>query len=419
MKVYLVGGAVRDQLLGLPIKERDWVVVGASPEALVNLGYRQVGRGFPVFLHPKTQEEYALARTEKKLGPGYYGFTCDANKSVTLVEDLARRDLTINAIAMDADGVLIDPYHGQADIRDKVLRHVSPAFVEDPVRVLRIARFMARFQHLGFTVAPETRVLMQKMVRSGELDHLVVERVWQEWHKSFHEKNPDVFITTLRDCGALRIILPEIDRLFGIPNPPQHHPEVDTGIHSLMALHVATQLSQDPVVRFAALVHDVGKACTPMGIWPKQKNHESLGLPVIDQLCHRLAIPNRFQKLAGLAVKWHLAIHSLSQQPAADILGIFHATQAFQDNRLFENLLLVCESDSRGRGVQKDAVSSSYRQARDWRVLLAECKKITARTFVEQGYTGEAIKDAVYVARMKCVEAYQSQQCPSYISENK
>lgn len=410
MKVYLVGGAVRDQLLGLPIKERDWVVVGATPETLVNLGYRQVGRGFPVFLHPENQEEYALARTEKKLGAGYYGFTCDANKSVTLAEDLARRDLTINAIAMDSDGMLIDPYHGQADIRDKILRHVSEAFVEDPVRVLRIARFMARFQHLGFTVAPETRVLIQKMVRSGELEHLVAERVWQEWHQSFHEKNPEAFITTLRSCGALRVILPEIDRLFGIPNPPQHHPEVDTGIHSLMALQVASQLSEDPVVRFAALVHDLGKASTPIGIWPKQKHHESLGLPVIKQLCDRLTIPNRFQKLAWLAVKLHLAIHRLAQQAPADILDIFHVTQAFQDERLFESLLLVCESDSRGRAVQKDAVSSSYRQAHDWRVLLAECKKVTARTFVEQGYTGEAIKDALHAARMKCVEAYQSQQ---------
>ncbi len=407
MKVYLVGGAVRDQLLGLPIHERDWVVVGAEPDTLLNLNYRQVGRGFPVFLHPETQEEYALARTEKKLGAGYYGFTCDTNSKVTLEEDLARRDLTINAMAMDSDGHLIDPYQGQQDIRRKLLRHVSAAFVEDPVRVLRVARFMARLQPLGFELASETRVLIQQMVRAGELEHLVAERVWQEWQQSLQEKNSMAFITTLRACGALRVILPEIDRLFGVPNPRIYHAEVDTGVHSLMVLEVAASLSNDPVVRFAAFVHDLGKACTLIEIWPKQTDHENLGLPVIAQLCRRLSIPNRYQKLALLAAQWHLAIHRLSQLSASEIVDIFMCTHAFQDDSLFENLLLVCEADSRGRGLQPTATPQDYRQAHDWRVLLAECKKITAQTCIEQGYTGAAIKDALYAARVACVARFK------------
>ena len=404
MKVYLVGGAVRDQLLGLSVKERDWVVVGSDPTTLTQLGYRQVGRGFPVFLHPETQEEYALARTEKKLGSGYYGFSCDANPSVTLEEDLARRDLTINAMAMDETGKLIDPYHGQADLRHKLLRHVSDAFVEDPVRVLRVARFMARFQSLGFQLAEETRVLIQNMVRSGELGHVVAERVWQEWQQSLQEDNPSSFIATLRACGALRIILPEIDQLFGVPNPRQYHPEIDTGIHSLMALDVAAKLSNDPVVRFAALLHDLGKACTPMANWPKQKDHENLGLAVIAQLCQRLAIPNRYQKMAMLASRWHLIIHRVSQARAVDILDLFHQTQAFHDETLLEQLFLVCEADARGRGRQEtNGDHPAYRQANDWRVILAECRKITAQAYVAQGYTGNAIKAAIQQARVDCI----------------
>ena len=405
MKVYLVGGAVRDQLLGLSIKERDWVVVGSDPQTLIKLGYRQVGRGFPVFLHPDTQEEYALARTEKKLGSGYYGFSCDTNPCVTLEEDLVRRDLTINAMAMDSAGTLIDPYGGQEDLRRKILRHVSAAFVEDPVRVLRVARFMARFQPLGFQLAAETRILIQDMVRSGELKHLVAERVWQEWQQSLHEKNPAMFITTLRSCGALRVILPEIDHLFGVPNLPVYHPEIDTGIHSLMALEVATALSSDPVIRLATLLHDLGKTCTSVAIWPKQSDHENLGLPAIAQLCRRLSIPNRYQKLATLAAQWHLIIHRVSRASPADILEVFAQTQAFQDETVLEQLLLVCEADAHGRGLHQANVDHlAYRQANDWRVLLAECRKITAQTYVAQGYTGVAIKDALYAARVDCLK---------------
>ncbi len=408
MKVYLVGGAVRDQLLGLSIKERDWVVVGADSNKLLSLGYRQVGRGFPVFLHPETQEEYALARTEKKLGKGYYGFTCDANPNVTLEEDLARRDLTINAMAMDGEGCLIDPYHGQQDIQRKILRHVSAAFVEDPVRVLRVARFMARLQPLGFELAPETRVLMQQMVRNGELENLVPERVWQEWQQSLQESNPTAFVTTLRSCGALRVILPEVDRLFGVPNPRVYHSEIDTGIHSLMALDVAASLSDDPMVRFAAFVHDLGKACTPMEIWPKQSNHDSLGVPVITQLCRRLSVPNRYQKLASVSAQWHLAIHRVSHLSALEIVDVFTHTQAFQDDMLFEKILIVCEADSQGRGTPSGLTAPAYRQAHDWRVLLAECRKITAQTCIAQGYTGSAIKDALHAARVACVDQFRN-----------
>jgi tRNA nucleotidyltransferase (CCA-adding enzyme) len=408
MKVYLVGGAVRDQLLGFPIKERDWVVVGGDSQTLLQLGYCQVGRGFPVFLHPESHEEYALARTEKKLGQGYYGFSCDANPSVTLEEDLARRDLTINAMAMDEHGDLIDPYGGQHDIQHKILRHVSAAFVEDPVRVLRVARFMARFASLGFQLAPETRVLIQSMVRQGELAHLVAERVWQEWQQSLQEPNPVSFITTLRSCGALRVVLPEIDQLFGVPSPAVYHPEIDTGIHTVMALEKASALTADPHVRFAALLHDLGKGQTPYAQWPKQTHHEHLGLPVIKQLCKRLAIPNAYQKLALVAAQWHLTIHRLDQLNAGEIVDLFQHTHAFQDETLFEQLLLVCEADACGRGrLSADRNVTHYRQASDWRVLLAACRKITAQPFVEQGYSGLEIKQAMHAARMACVSNLQ------------
>ena len=404
MKVYLVGGAVRDQLMGLSIKERDWVVVGAQANELIMQGYRQVGRDFPVFLHPETREEYALARKEKKIGQGYYGFTCDASSTVTLEEDLLRRDLTINAMAMDSAGKIIDPYSGQQDLQNKVLRHVSDAFVEDPVRVLRIARFMARFAHLGFQIAPQTLLLMQKMVRNGDLAHLVPERVWQEWQTSLQEKNPEAFITCLRACGALRIILPEIDHLFGVPNPHKHHPEVDSGIHSLLALKVACILTEDPIVRFATLVHDLGKAVTPISNWPKQKKHEQLGLPVIRDLCQRLIVPNRYQKLALLSAEYHLLIHKLSELPAKKVIEVLTKMNAFKANSLFEQLLLVCEADARGRWRVTMTEAPCYRQAQDWRVLLAQSCKINAQTYIEQGYTGAAIQTAMQEARVACVE---------------
>ncbi len=406
MKVYLVGGAVRDQLLGYPVNERDWVVVGETPQTLLNQGYQQVGRDFPVFLHPDTREEYALARTERKSAPGYYGFICDFNPGVTLNDDLARRDLTINAIAMDADGQLIDPYHGMDDLRAKVLRHVSPAFVEDPVRVLRVARFIARYHHLGFTLANETRVLMYTMVRNGELAHLVAERVWQELLGSLQEKNPELFICTLRACDALRVVLPELERLFGAPNPRRYHPEVDSGVHTLLALSQAVQLSDDPMVRFATLVHDLGKARTPISAWPSQRGHEELGLPMIDALCQRLRIPVNYRKFALMVSRFHLNIHRLRELRADTIVHIFERTDAFRRPQLFEKLLTVCEADARGRTLKTD-----YQQAQRWLHLLSECRKVTVKSLIEQGLIGqqsegEAIKLSLHQHRVTCVKHF-------------
>lgn len=403
MKVYLVGGAVRDQLLGYPVKERDWVIVGASPQELKIQGYQQVGRDFPVFLHPKTREEYALARTERKMAPGYHGFTCDFSSDVTLEDDLVRRDLTINAMAMDTDGKLIDPYHGQDDLRAKLLRHVSPAFIEDPVRVLRVARFAARYHHLGFKLADETRALMYEMVRRGELGHLVAERAWQEWQRSLQEKNPEQFINTLRACGALQIVLPELDALFGIPNPCRYHPEVDSGIHTLMVLSAVVEMSDNPIIRFAALTHDLGKACTPMGRWPGHHGHEELGLGVIEHLCQRLRIPADYRKFALMVSRFHLKIHRLNQLRPSTIVDIFDQTDAFRRRQLFDQLLVVCEADARGKGQQ-----TPYKQAQHWSHLLDECSKVSAQTLIAQGFQGEAIKLGLHRCRVVCVESLMS-----------
>jgi tRNA nucleotidyltransferase (CCA-adding enzyme) len=395
MKVYLVGGAVRDKLLGYPIKERDWVVVGSTPAKMKQQGYKQVGRDFPIFLHPNTREEYALARTERKSGVGYYGFTCDFNPHVTLEEDLARRDLTINAIALEDTGQLIDPYHGQDDLQARVLRHVSASFAEDPVRVLRVARFAARFHHLGFKLADETRALMYAMVKRGELSYLVPERVWREWSSSLQEKNPQIFISTLRSCGALHVILPEIDTLFGIPGSPIHHPEIDTGIHTLMAQQVATVLSDDPMVRFAVLLHDLGKALTPVAQWPSHPEHEAGGVPIVEALCLRLRIPVDYRKLAQMAARFHLTIHCLYSLDAEAIVNLFEQTDAFRNPHRFEKLVTVCEADARGVGKEV-----SYPQADDWRGLLNECLSIEAKEWVAKGYQGEAIKTALHDGRV-------------------
>ncbi|WP_412756990.1 multifunctional CCA addition/repair protein [Legionella bozemanae] len=399
MKVYLVGGAVRDQLLNLPVKERDWVVVGSSPDELLAKGFRKVGRDFPVFLHPKTSEEYALARTERKSAPGYYGFSCDFDKTVTLEEDLVRRDLTINAIAQDEEGQLIDPFNGKKDIEAKLLRHVSPSFVEDPVRVLRVARFAARFHHLGFKLADETRALMYTMVQRGELAHLVPERVWQEWQKSLGEKNPEQFIATLRSCDALRVILPELDALFGIPNPYRYHHEVDTGIHTLLVLHAAVTLTADPVIRFAALVHDLGKALSPANNWPSHHGHEERGVPIIEALCSRLRIPNDYRTLATMVSRFHLNIHRLSELQASTIVKLLEQCDAFRRPQLFYNMLIACESDAKGCGRDID-----YRQSKLWSYLLTECAKVNSQAIIAEGYKDDAIKQALHQRRVACVE---------------
>ncbi len=399
MKVYLVGGAVRDQLLGIPFHERDWVVVGATPQQLLNKKFRQVGRDFPVFLHPETKEEYALARTERKSAPGYYGFDCDFSSTVTLEEDLGRRDLTINAMAMDEQGNLIDPYQGQQDLNNRILRHVSPAFIEDPVRVLRVARFAARFHCLGFKLANETRSLMYSMVKRGELMHLVPERVWQELQRSLSEKNPEQFILSLRSCDALKVVLPELNSLFGVPNPYQHHHEIDSGVHTLMALEAAVILSPDPVVRFAALVHDLGKALTPIGTWPKHHGHEEKGVSVIELLCSRLRIPNDYRQLAILVSRFHLSIHRLFELRASTIVTLLEQCDAFRRPQLFYDLLIACQADAEGRGKTID-----YQQARQWSYVLSECAKVNPQVLITQGYEGKAIKEALHQRRVACVE---------------
>jgi tRNA nucleotidyltransferase (CCA-adding enzyme) len=349
MKIYLVGGAVRDKLLGLPVTDRDWVVVGARQNEMLDLGFAQVGNDFPVFLHPQTKEEYALARTERKTAPGHTGFVFDANETVTLEQDLARRDLTINAIAETADGELIDPYNGQDDLAGRVLRHVSPAFEEDPLRVLRVARFAARFHSLGFRVAPETNAIMRKIVHSGELASLVSERVWQELAKALVSKSPDAFVTVLRDCEALGIVLPEIDALFGVPQPSKFHPEIDTGVHLLMCLQQARLLSDDPQVLYATLVHDVGKGATDRTLWPSHKGHETLGLPLLDAIAARLKVPNDFAKLAALVCEHHTKLHRLEQVDADKALALLEAIDVFRRPERLDKFLLACEADARGR----------------------------------------------------------------------
>ncbi len=376
METYLVGGAVRDELLGLPVNDRDWVVVGASVEQMLENGYRLVGQDFPVFLHPESGEEYALARTERKSGRGYKGFVVNADPSVTLEEDLQRRDLTINAMARDSAGQLIDPFGGSRDIDSRTLRHVSPAFVEDPLRVLRVARFAARFAERGFTIADETRELMQTIVSSGELAHLAGERIWYEMHTALSDNDPVVFVTTLRDCGALAAVLPEVDRLFGVPQPPQWHPEVDTGIHTLMCLAQASGMSERADVRFATLLHDIGKGLTPPQNWPSHHGHEKLGADAIEKLCDRLRTPNGFRDLARLGSLYHTQCHRIRELRPSTVLKLLSALDAFRRPERVEHFLTVCEADSRGRtGFEQ----TPYPQADILRTAMAAAQAIQAK----------------------------------------
>ena len=349
MQVYLVGGAVRDALLGEAVKERDWVVVGGTREDLLRLKYREVGRDFPVFLHPDTHQEYALARLERKVSPGYRGFAVEFGPEVTLEEDLARRDLTINAIAQADDGTLVDPYGGRRDLEARVLRHVSPAFVEDPVRVLRVARFAARFEPLGFRVASETLELMRAMVERGEVDALVAERVWQETEKALRELKASEFFRVLRECGALQRIYPEIDALFGVPQPPEWHPEIDTGVHTLMVLDQAALLSTDIKVRFAALVHDLGKGTTPREQWPGHRGHEERSVSLIEALAERLRLPGDYRELSVIVARYHGNVHRAAELKPGTILEFFERADAFRRPERFAQVLLACEADSRGR----------------------------------------------------------------------
>jgi len=349
MRVYLVGGAVRDRLLGRAVRERDWVVVGATPAELEAQGYRAVGREFPVFLHPRTGEEYALARLERKVAPGYRGFTTQFSPDVTLEEDLRRRDLTINAIAESESGEIIDPCGGCRDLEARLLRHVSPAFAEDPVRILRVARFAARFAALGFRVAPETLALMRSMVDSGEAAALVPERVWQETERALGESRPEVYFGTLRDCGALAVVFPELDALWGVPQPARWHPEIDTGVHTMMVLAQAALLSPSTAVRFAALTHDLGKGTTPRAHWPSHPGHERSGVELVDRVCSRLRVPNEHRALAELVARYHGLVHRVQELRPQTLLVLLEDVDAFRRPERFREFLLACEADARGR----------------------------------------------------------------------
>ncbi|MBL1319860.1 MAG: multifunctional CCA addition/repair protein [Methylophaga sp.] len=397
METYLVGGGVRDHLLGLAIKDRDWVVVGSSPEEMLAQGYQPVGKDFPVFLHPKTHEEYALARTERKSGKGYKGFTVYAAPDVTLEQDLERRDLTINAIAQAENGTLIDPFNGQQDLKDKILRHVSPAFIEDPVRVLRIARFAARFD---FTIADETKQLIHQMVANKELDHLVPERVWQELAKALATKQPSLFFMTLRDTGALKTLFPDIDRLFGVPQVKKWHPEVDTGIHVMMVIDQAAKLSDDIAVRFAALCHDLGKGTTPADILPHHYGHEERSIKLTKALCQRLRVPKEFESLALNVAEYHTHVHRLFEMKPATILRVIEALDSFRRPERFEQYLLAAEADSRGRTGYEDLPVPTVEAFRHY---FSAVQAITAKQFIEQGLEGVAIAEAMRKARIKVI----------------
>lgn len=402
MKVYLVGGAVRDKLLKYPSQEMDWVVVGARPAELESLGYIPVGKDFPVFLHPETKEEYALARTERKVGPGYGGFEFHAAPDVTLEQDLLRRDLTINAMAMDEDGEIIDPYGGLEDLGKRVLRHVSDAFREDPVRVLRVARFAARYYQLGFRVAEETMALMGEIVDAGEVDYLVAERVWREMHQALGEANPEVFFQVLRECGALKRILPEIDDLFGVAQPAQHHPEIDTGVHTMMALQQAVKLSHKVTVRFAVLVHDLGKATTPRHILPQHIAHEERGLPLIRQLCERIAVPNNYRDLALLVCKYHTHCHRALELKPSTLLKTLEALDAFRRPERFEEFLLCCEADARGRTGFEDR---DYSQTSHLRTALQLASQVSPAEVDASRFAGKAFGEELRRLRLAALQS--------------
>jgi tRNA nucleotidyltransferase (CCA-adding enzyme) len=400
IKIYLVGGAVRDRLLGLPHEDRDFVVVGATPEDLIAEGFKQVGKDFPVFLHPRTKEEYALARTERKSAPGYRGFLVHADPDVTLEDDLRRRDLTINALAEDEHGNLIDYYGGRADLEDRVLRHVSAAFAEDPVRLLRVARYAARFATLGFTVADETLDLMRSMVANGEVDALVAERVWQELSRALAETEPSRFFDVLRDTGALARLFPEVNRLFGIPQPPQWHPEIDTGIHTMMALDMAARLSPDPEIRFAALTHDLGKGTTPAEILPRHKGHELRSIELIEGLCDRLKVPRRFCELARLVARYHGMAHKVDELRPGTLLDLFQGIDAFRRPERFEQALLAFEADFRGReGYQGRA----YPQADRMRRLLAVVRAVDVRAVAMAQPDRTRVPERIREARIRAL----------------
>jgi len=401
VQIYLVGGAVRDKLLGLPVVDHDYVVVGATPDEMLARGFKPVGADFPVFLHPDTKEEYALARTERKSGHGYKGFAVYAAPDVTLEDDLRRRDLTINAMAEDDGGHLVDPFGGAADLRDGILRHVSPAFAEDPVRILRVARFAARYARWGFRVAHATNRLMRTMVDAGEIDHLVPERVWSELERALAEDQPSRFFIVLRRCGALARLFPEIDALFGVPQPQQHHPEVDTGVHAMLVLDAAAKLSAETVVRFAALMHDLGKGTTPPAEWPRHIAHEERGSELVRQFCQRFRVPNEHRDLAILTARFHGHGHRVFELRPGTVLELLEALDAFRKPARLERFLLACEADFRGRSGFAD---KTYPQAELLRALYAAAAGVDAAGIAaETTGGGPEIAERVRRARLEAV----------------
>lgn len=409
MKSYLVGGAVRDALLGLPVKDRDWVVVGATPAEMLDAGYQQVGRDFPVFLHPQSHEEYALARTERKSGFGYTGFTCYAAPDVSLEQDLLRRDLTVNALARDDNGEIIDPYGGRHDLRHRLLRHVSPAFAEDPLRVLRVARFAARYAHLSFRIADETMTLMREMTTAGELAHLTAERVWKETENALKTRNPQVFFQVLRDCGALKVLFPEIDVLFGIPAPAKWHPEIDTGIHTLMTVTMAAMLSPEVDVRFATLCHDLGKGLTPPELWPRHHGHGPAGVKLVEGVCQRLRVPNEIRDLAKLVAEFHDLIHTFPILQPKTIIKLFDSIDAWRKPQRIEQIALTSEADVRGRAGLE---SCDYPQGRLLREAWKVAKAVSSKAVVDAGFKGIDVRDELTRRRIQAVADWKEQRCP-------
>ncbi|MBC7435844.1 MAG: multifunctional CCA addition/repair protein [Bdellovibrionales bacterium] len=403
MQTYMVGGAVRDALLGLPVQDRDWVVVGATPDELVRQGYIAVGKDFPVFLHPQSKEEYALARTERKTSLGYHGFEVHTAPDVTLEQDLARRDLTINAIAQAVDGTLIDPYQGQADIKARVLRHVSDAFREDPVRILRLARFAARFA--DFSVAPETMQLMREMVAHGEVDALVAERVWQELARGLMEDTPSRMFEVLRDCGALQKLLPEVARLWGVPQRAEYHPEVDTGVHLMMVLDMSARLKANLPVRFACLCHDLGKGTTPPEEWPKHIAHEIRSAKLLKGVCERLRVPVECRELADVVAREHGNIHRSEDLNAAAIVRLLERCDAFRKPQRLTEILLACECDARGRlGMQEKAYTQRRQLLTGFEVAQSVATNLIAEEALSKGLSGPKVGEMIQAARVRAVQ---------------
>jgi tRNA nucleotidyltransferase (CCA-adding enzyme) len=404
MKLYMVGGAVRDELLGRPVNDRDWVAVGATPQQLAALGYVPVGKDFPVFLHPQTREEVALARTERKTAPGYHGFSFHTDPAVTLEEDLARRDLTINAMARGENGELIDPFGGQADLAAKCLRHVSAAFAEDPVRILRLARFAARFGDFG--VAPQTEALMRQMVEAGEVDALVPERVWQELSRGLMEPHPSKMFEVLRGCGALARLLPEVDRLWGVPQPPAHHPEVDTGVHLMMVLDMSARLQAPLGVRFACLGHDLGKGTTPPDVLPRHLLHEQRSARLVRELCERLKVPVECRALAEVVAREHGNVHRSAEFNAAAIMRLLDRCDAIRRPARFRDMLFACECDARGRlGLEERPYPQRARLERALALAIGVDSATVSADAVARGLEGPAIGDAIRAARVDAIAA--------------